>query len=144
MSSGQWSVEDVKSGQYLREVNLVGEIKSFRDLEVWKKADELAHFLFDLTETFPKSYLYDLTNQLRRSVLSVPTNIVEGSASRHTKELIQSLNISKKSLAEAEYLLFFAYKRKLISCNDFDKANNLCEETRKMIIGLLKSLLKGY
>jgi len=123
---------------------LIDKVKSFRDLQVWKKADELAHFIFDLTETFPKYYLNDLTDQLRRAVLSVPTNIAEGSVSRHTKELIQSLNISKKSLAETEYLSFFANKRKLIYHDDLNRINNLCEEIRKMISGLVKSLSKNH
>ena len=64
-------------------------VKHFSELMVWQRADELAHQIFDLTETFPKRYLFDLTSQLRRAALSVPANIVEGSAASHTKELLQ-------------------------------------------------------
>lgn len=50
-------------------------IENYKDLIVWQRADQLAFRVFDLTEGFPRAYLYDLTNQLRRAALSVPTNI---------------------------------------------------------------------
>ena len=65
------------------------EIKSYRDLVVWQKADDLAFKIYKLTDSFPKKYLYDLTNQLRRAALSVPTNIAEGCGSNHSGELIK-------------------------------------------------------
>ncbi len=52
-------------------------ITSFRELKVWQRSDDLAFRVFDLAENFPKSYLFDLTSQLRRAVLSVPTNPVK-------------------------------------------------------------------
>ena len=65
-------------------------ITSYKELKVWERADELAFRVFDLSETFPKMYLYDLTSQLRRAALSIPTNIAEGCASFHSGELLQS------------------------------------------------------
>ena len=59
-------------------------ITSFKELKVWERADDLAFVVFDLAETFPRKYLYDLTSQLRRAALSVPTNIAEGCASFHS------------------------------------------------------------
>jgi len=63
-------------------------ITSYKQLKVWQEADKLAHKVFGLTEKFPKTYLFDLTSQLRRAALSVPTNIAEGCASFHTKEFL--------------------------------------------------------
>ena len=83
-------------------------IKSFRDLDVWQKAHRLAQEVFRLTDTFPKKYLFDLTAQLRRAALSVPTNIAEGCAASYSKELVQFLNIAKRSVSEVQYLLLFA------------------------------------
>lgn len=60
------------------------------------------------TKTFPKKKIYGITSQLRRAVLSVPTNIVEGYGRQSKKELKQFFNVALGSLAEAEYLLNFA------------------------------------
>jgi len=89
-------------------------ITSYKELKVWERADELAFRVFDLTEEFPRAYQYDLTSQLRRAGLSIPTNIAEGSASFHSGELLQFLNLSRRSLSETHYLLYFACRRKLI------------------------------
>ena len=115
-------------------------ITSYKELHVWKKADELAHKVFDLTSEFPKSYLYDLTNRLRRAALSIPTNIAEGCASIHTKEFIQFLNISRRSLNETRYLLDFAFTRNLVQKKLFEDLALLLDEIGKMTNALLGSL----
>ena len=115
-------------------------IFSFKDLRVWKAADDLAHQIYTISEGFPKSYLYDLTAQLRRAALSVPTNMAEGCASQHTKELIQFLNISRRSLYETRYLILFAFKRHLISDDVFNEIESNLDDISRMLSGLLKSL----
>jgi len=115
-------------------------ITTYKDLQVWEKADQLAHKVFDLTDQFPKEYLYDLTNQLRRAALSVPTNIVEGCASLHTKEFIQFLNISRRSLYETRYLLDFAFRRGLIKSQVAEDLTVILDETGKMTNALIRAL----
>ena len=117
-------------------------IRSFRDLIVWQRADELAFKIFDLTDTFPKKYLYDLTSQLRRAALSVPTNIAEGCASFHSGELLQFLNIARRSLSETQYLLDFASRRKLINQDEFSELESMSVEISKMINALAKPIRK--
>lgn len=117
-------------------------ITSFKELTVWQKADELAHNIFDLTDKFPRKYLLDLTSQLRRSSLSVPTNIAEGCASFHTGEFLQFLNISRRSLSESHYLLYFAYKRNLIDQSRHEELEYRVQEVNKLLNGLIKSLRK--
>jgi four helix bundle protein len=89
---------------------LIAKKMTYRDLNVWQKADELALESYKLTKKFPKDELYGITSQLRRAVLSVPTNIVEGYARKGDKELARFVNISLGSLAEVEYLLSFSRK----------------------------------
>jgi four helix bundle protein len=115
-------------------------ITTYKDLKVWKKADELAFEVFDLTDKFPKTYLFDLTSQLRRAALSIPTNIAEGSASFHSGELLQFLNIARRSLSETDYLLFFACRRSLIRHEKLAELESLCEEISKMLNSLIKSI----
>ena len=115
-------------------------VKHFTELVVWQKADALAHQVFNLTETFPRRYLVDLTSQLRRAALSVPANIVEGSASFHTKELLQAINIARRSVRETQYLLLFAARRELIPVVEHQRLTEEYEEVHRMLSGLTRSL----
>jgi len=115
-------------------------ITSFRELKVWQRSDDLAFRVFDLTDKFPRSYVFDLTSQLRRAVLSVPTNIAEGCASFHSREFLQFLNIARRSLSETQYLIYFAGRRNLIKPPECLQLESNCEEISKMLNGLIKSI----
>ncbi|MDX9785239.1 MAG: four helix bundle protein [Desulfobacterales bacterium] len=80
----------------------------WKKLDVWKLGDELAYNVYLVSKGFPKEERYGLTSQVRRSALSIPTNIVEGYSRRGDKELANFINISLGSLAETKYLLHFA------------------------------------
>lgn len=80
----------------------------WKNLEVWQDADKFALEVYRATKTFPKEELYGLTSQLRRAVLSIPTNIVEGYSRKGDKELSRFLDIYFASLAEVKYLLHFS------------------------------------
>lgn len=82
----------------------------WRNLDVWKNADDLAYCVYQATLTFPKEEAYGLTSQLRRAAVSIPTNIVEGYSRHGDKELARFVNIALGSLAETKYLLSFSRK----------------------------------
>src|SRR5690606_24522123 len=84
-------------------------IQSFRDLLVWQKAMNLVTEVYQLTQQFPKEEMYGLSSQIRRAVVSVPSNIAEGHQ-RGTKEFLQFLKIAKGSLAEVETQLEIALR----------------------------------
>ncbi len=115
-------------------------VRSFRDLEVWRKAHTLAAKIFDCTEQFPKSYLYDLTTQIRRAALSIPTNIAEGCATTHTRELPQFVNIARRSVSETQHLLFFAFERRLLTKETHLELKLAYDEVGRMLSGLTNSL----
>ena len=117
-------------------------VKSYRELIVWRKADELAIEIYKLSSKFPREYLYDLTNQLRRAALSVPTNLAEGCASDHSGELLQFINISNRSLSETKYLLEFAHKMGLIKSAEMSDLDASCSEISKMLRSLAISIKK--
>jgi four helix bundle protein len=77
-------------------------LRSYRDLEVWRKAMDFVTECYTLTRDFPKSETYGLTSQLQRAAVSVPANIAEGQGRQHTAEFIQHLSIAYGSLMEAE------------------------------------------
>ena len=84
------------------------EEERWQRLDVWKLADELAFQVYNATRHFPKEEIYGITSQLRRSALSIPTNIVEGYSRKGDKELSHFINISLGSLAETKYLIYFS------------------------------------
>jgi four helix bundle protein len=108
-----------------------------KDLDVWKESILLAKGVYQLTNTFPKEELYGITSQIRRSVVSVPSNIAEGAAQSSDKEFNHFLYISLGSLSETE--------TQLILSSDLGFINNLdilpkIETVKKKILGLIKYL----
>ena len=65
-----------------------GKIRSFRDLDIWKRSVDLAERIYATTKSFPPGEVYGLTQQLRRAAVSVPSNIAEGFGRFHNKEYI--------------------------------------------------------
>ncbi len=80
----------------------------YKNLEIWRLAHSFALEVYRTTKSFPKSEEFGLTAQIRRAVVSVPTNIVEGYSRRGDKELARFIDIALGSLAEARYLLSFS------------------------------------
>lgn len=110
-----------------------------KDLDVWKKAMELATEVYSMTTAFPRDELYGLTSQIRRSVISIPSNIAEGAARHSRKEFIQFLHVASGSIAELETQLLLAARLGLIPD---DQPFLRLEEVRRMLLGLLRSLKK--
>ncbi len=84
------------------------DIDRWKKLDVWRLADDLARSVYAATREFPSEELYGLTSQLRRSALSVPTNIVEGYSRGSDKELARFLDVALGSLAEVKYPIHFS------------------------------------
>jgi len=80
-------------------------MQRFQDLKVWQRSHALVLRVYRLTKTFPTEERFGVTAQLRRAILSVPTNIAEGSKRCSNYEYAHFLNIAEASLAESEYLL---------------------------------------
>ena len=77
-------------------------LRSYRDLLVWQKAIELAILIYQLSDGFPRTEIYNLTSQIRRASVSIPTNIAEGYGRRSRKEYSQFLFVAQGSLKELE------------------------------------------
>lgn len=77
-------------------------MNNFRNLDVWDKAVELATYAYKMTESFPKAEKYGLMSQMRRSAVSISSNIAEGAGRDSKKEFNQFLNISTGSCYELE------------------------------------------
>ena len=105
----------------------------WRKLEVWELADDLAFKIYKVSRGFPKEEIYGITSQIRRSALSIPTNIVEGYSRKGDKELSHFINISLASLAETKYLIYFSHRLEYLSDNEYDKIKKGYEKLGKKL-----------
>lgn len=109
-----------------------------KKLDAWIYSMDLVEKVYGLTSSFPASEVYGLTSQIRRSAISIPSNIAEGAARGSNKEYNRFLSISIGSLSELETQMLIAKRLKYLSENDslLDDIIKL----RKIIIGLKKYL----
>ncbi len=112
----------------------------YKNLLVWQKADDLAYQTYQATKTFPREELYGITSQLRRAVLSIPTNIVEGCGRQNKGELRQFSNIALGSLAEVEYLMGFCFKLGYFKLESYSFLQALREEVGRLLWKFYKSI----
>ena len=115
-------------------------MKSFKDLKVWRRAHELTLEIYKLTRDFPPDERFALTQQMRRSTVSIPANIVEGFKRRSDKEYAHFLNIAEASLEETKYFLILAKDLEYMKTDKYNELMRLSEETGKMIFGLRNKL----
>jgi four helix bundle protein len=113
---------------------------AYKNLIVWRVADELVNAVYDDTVSFPKEELYALTSQIRRAALSVVANIIEGYARNSKNELRHFLSIALGSLAEVEYYLEFAAKREYITKAQFMKTEAIRSQCGQLLWKFYKSL----
>lgn len=114
------------------------DIKSHKDLKVWQESMDLVTDIYELVQNFPAEEKYNLTSQIKRSSVSIPSNIAEGAGRKSNLEFIQFLNIASGSLSGLETQLEIAIRLKFITENEelFKKIIFI----RIMITNLKKSL----
>jgi four helix bundle protein len=112
--------------------------KHFQDLVVWQKAHEFVLLIYQYSESFPKNELYGLTSQVRRSAVSVPSNIAEGFKKKTKPDKVRFLNIAQGSLEECRYYLILA---KDLDYGDTSKLMEKLEEVSKLLEAYLSSIL---
>jgi four helix bundle protein len=118
-------------------------MQRFTDLIVWQRSHALVLQVYRLTKSFPYEERFGLTSQLRRAVLSVPTNIAEGSKRQTNPEYARFLNIAEGSLAETEYLLMVSRDLGYLSAATTTPALAEAEEIARMLNGLRNKVGKA-
>ncbi len=111
-----------------------------KDLEAWKKSMDLVVSIYQITKLFPDSEKFGLTSQMRRAVVSIPSNIAEGAARKGNKELIQFLHISIGSLSELETQYLIAIRLEFIKKEEALELQMI--EVKKLLIGFRNYLNK--
>lgn len=115
------------------------KIKSFTDLNTWKEAHGLVLLVYKITKDFPKEEQFGLTNQIRRAVVSITSNIAEGFSRSSYKEKSQFYSIALGSLTEVQNQLLIARDLEYVSKDKFIELANTTVTANKLLNGLIKT-----
>jgi len=114
--------------------------KNYRELTVWQEGMKLAKAVYKLTEKFPRQETYALADQIRRAVVSVPSNIAEGQARKAPGDFRRFLHIALGSLAEVDTQLILAQEFGYLSKEDINILDEQIQGLRKKLYALINSL----
>jgi four helix bundle protein len=109
-------------------------------LDAWKEAMALVTEVYQRSSLFPREEIYGLTSQIRRSAVSIPSNMAEGAARLGSREFVRFLNIAKGSLSELETQLLIAVSLKYLQSDD--SIFNKLDRVSRLITGLQQNLLR--
>jgi four helix bundle protein len=115
----------------------------FEKLEVWQKAVDYADLIYQVTRSFPSEERFGLTSQLRRSAVSVSSNIAEGSSRSSDTDLARFIEISYGSLLESVSELQIAKRQQFLNSGMFEQVYANAENLAKMLSGFRRTLKKG-
>jgi len=117
------------------------EMKTHKDLDVWKTAVELAIDVYKATRSFPREELFGLSAQMRRSAVSIASNIAEGAARQTSKEFAQFLHVAAGSTSELDTQIEIARGIGIGETADLQRLQNTEARVAKMPQGLIKSVV---
>jgi len=116
-------------------------VRSYRDLNAWRKAMDLVELVYTATRNWPKEEMYGLTNQIRRAVVSVPSNIAGGQGRGPSKEFLHHLRIARGSLLEVETQALIAQRLGYLQADVGERILSSTDETSRLISGLARSVI---
>lgn len=118
----------------------MGKIESYRDLVVWQKAMFLVREVYAVTRSFPKEEQFGLTNQLRRAVVSIPSNIAEGNGRGTTPDYIRFLQIARGSLFETQTQIELSVDLGFLNESSVAPLRSLTNEIERMLNSIISKL----
>jgi four helix bundle protein len=115
-------------------------MSNFRNLLVWQKAMSMTTFIYNSTNQFPKEEIFGLTSQIRRSSISIPSNIAEGFGRDSCKEYLRFLNISISSLFELQTQLEIAKNINYLNEIEFNTLYENSRELERMLVSFTNKI----
>ena len=115
-------------------------MQSYKELTVWQKSMDFVGEVYRLSQKLPHHEQYALTDQLRRSAISIPSNIAEGYGRHAPKEYARFLSIARGSKNEAETQLLLCIRLGYLQQSDVCEAMRLCDEIGKMLNAIIQKL----
>jgi len=110
-----------------------------KNRDFWKVGIKFVIFIYEITEKFPKSELYGITNQIRRAAVSIPSNLAEGSSRRSPAERRRFFEIARSSLVELDTQIEIAIRLGYVS----DEMNSKLDKMTNHLFALLSNLIKN-
>lgn len=115
-------------------------MNNYKELKIWQKSVDLAVLIYEATKAFPKEELYGITSQVRRSAISIPSNIAEGAGRNSKKDFNKFLGISNGSSCELDTQLIIAHRINFLDKAALESMQQEITEIQKMNWALKKSL----
>lgn len=115
------------------------ELKSFKDLKVWQASRQLFIAIFKITHKFPKEEIFSSVSQMRRSAMSVSSNIAEGFGRSTVPDKLHFYVMARGSLTELQNQIILTHDVDLIESGETKKVLDQAEITHKLIVGLIKA-----
>ncbi len=115
-------------------------MKDYKKLIVWQKSHKNAMRIYQLTKKFPKDEQFGVTSQIRRSAVSIPTNITEGCGKFTQRDLAKYLQNAFGSAQETEYLSFLSFELGYLTEEEYKQTDALINEVKAMLISLLSKI----
>jgi len=113
---------------------------NFKNYKVWQKSHSLVFEVYKVLQYFPKEEQFNLVSQIRRAVLSIPTNIAEGCGRETQKELIRFLYISSGSAHELDYLILVSSELNIIQKETAKSLIDEIDQIKKMLAALITKI----
>jgi len=117
--------------------------KSYKDLNIWKKGIEIVNEIYKVTKSFPKEELFGLAVQMRRSAVSIPSNIAEGFVRQHNREYKQFLYIALGSCAELETQIIVSFSQSYLPKNIKEELLEILDHESRMLMNMIKSVSRS-
>ena len=119
---------------------MASEIRSYEDLDAWQRGIDLSVRLYEVAMLLPKSEQYEMSSQIRRAAVSIPSNVAEGHARRKPKPYLNHVHISLGSLAEVVTCLIIANRLGFISPDRLAQERRETDRVGQLLNGLARSL----
>lgn len=113
---------------------------TFRDLLIWQKAMALVTNVYKFTEHFPSSEQFNLTSQIRRSAVSIPSNIAEGYGRQSKNDFLRFLNIALSSIFELQTQIEISLNLRFINEQEFKPFYEQTRELERMLVSFIKKI----
>jgi four helix bundle protein len=121
----------------------MARVRSYRDLEVWRRSMDVVERCYRLTKVFPSEERFALSSQIQRAAVSVPSNIAEGHERQSTRSYVYHLNVARGSIAELETQIEIAARLGYVEPRLICELTQELRDMSRMVAAIIRKLRTG-